>query len=1028
MSNPKSSREIFLMKVVDQLADQFEVALYAGQNPQIEDYLTRIEFAGRDRLLRELIRIEIESHSQRGTTFVPGDYQRRFPESASLIFEILAQGNQGFDSQSARFEEGIPALQQTPEDLPRRFGRFTLQRKLGSGGFGTVYLADDTRLGRHVAIKIPHPTSDPDGQRRFLTEARAAAKLSHANIVTVHDSDVIDDTLYIVSEFVDGSDLAQIIKERKPTLKQLITWLRQAALGLAHAHSQGVLHRDIKPSNILISQQGQVYLSDFGLARRIDDQSSLTASGTILGTPSYMAPEQAAGINASVGPASDQYSLGVVLYQVLTGRVPFRGNIQQVLQRVIRDDAPRPSSLNDKVPPALEAICLRTLAKNPAHRYPDLQAFADDLDSWLQGKSVSVEQATGWRAQTSKLVRSRTTILLVSALVIVLPVGITVAMMQMATGNPKPKPDKPQQRIPVEPQAIALAPQRKLGVADPAQLQRPDQPKAELAVSKRREILIAASSEGQAWEFPPFGDADGTAPLIAVFLSDQRQTHTATAVITDSRDDSRKSIWQGSITGVSSDPELRLEYEGGDLSLMQNARQLKLVVDNEGRPAWQNVRRLIPLLKAANPPKFASLDEQMSQLATATMTGNVFLGTLQYSGGESRPVKLTFTENRDRAGYVRALFEAGESPFIAAPFVGTIDHSLAVILGGRPIRLVRKAASMGVADEWPVFSRPWLNPEMHLSLNPKGDGLIGTIDDGKLKLTPAPRVEPIVSPTERWLAAVSPESVWTGSIRYLDTPPRRIRITVAETRDGLDYVRLMVEDAVDPHQFCIYEGAVNRSDDYIDGFAFSINRKTQSPTRPQAHPPARDGMFGYADELRHTLRLSPDGKSLFCRTACGEELTLVKSPNSARRKFDRESASELWKSTCQPTQEWEGTLRNKQFNQDTAIRLQFLTAPDTLGKVAVRCTLAEQPRIKMDFSGTLFLDGDVDPNAFALKLVKLGVGVGDSMVFGRFPEVKLQFRLSTDGTALIGMAGNADWIELMELTKAVSSKPATKVK
>lgn len=1038
MSSPEPARELALLKLINQLADQFETALNAGRKPRIEDILNRIDIAGRARLLRELIRLEIEAHLRQGLTFVPAEYERRFPNDLAVVRSAIQdiQRDPGDTSQAAK------VVEQEPESLPRRFGRFTLHARLGAGGFGTVYMADDTRLGRRVAIKIPHPSADGEGQRRFMTEARAAAKLSHANIVTVHDSGVIDGTMFIVSEFIDGADLARTVTERKPNLRQLITWLRDVARGLAHAHSQGVLHRDIKPSNLLINRDNVVYLSDFGLARRIDDQSSLTASGTILGTPAYMAPEQAAGINASVGPASDQYSLGVVLYQVLTGRVPFRGNLQQVLRKVVREEPAPPTTLNKHVPPSLEAICLRALAKNPAHRYPDMLALANDLDLWLQGKPVSVAPASGVTGAAGKLLKSRTMVLLASALGIVGVLGLAISLPFLLASKPtgektaKVQPERPEPQN----QAEALVPQKTPAPpiddqSQPITVNKTDREKLITEATRLRTALLANIAPGQAWDFPIASPNGKILRARATFLKSKSDPDKVTLFVTDPSDGNRKSVWTGLVTdhGASADPKLAgtivpdvmFLFASGDVSLLNGARNFRMAIDEQNRLLWYAATGPVYLEKSTAPAGQPDIARLAEQLRVAISPGRTYQGTLQYPNEETRAVKLTFTEYRDDGQYVRAILEAGDSPFIAVPFVGTVDKSPAALLGGQPLRLVRKEQAMGASGEWPIFSRPRLNDELHLGLSDNLE-LMGTVDNAQLKFKPGGSYPALLSRQEQWTRLLTAGSTWTGSLRYREAPPRQVQITVAETREELSYIRLLAEDLSNPHIFCVYEGTVNRTDDYVDGFALRITRKTLSPLNHEELLVAREGLFGVGNELWQMMRLSADGSTLYCRTVCGEELTLNRSATPAPRKFERQSAAEVWKAICNPEQVWEGVVRNIQFNQSATVRLQFLALPDALGKVAVRCTWVDQPRIRMDFGGALFLNDDVESNSFALKLNKLGVGQGNSMLFGQPGNVKLQFRLSTDGTTLIGMAGQSNWTELLELKKAIEPPKPTK--
>ena len=284
--------------------------------------------------------------------------------------------------------------------LPRRFGRFVLRRQLGMGGCGVVFLADDPLLGREVALKVPRPDTlvNVELQRRFLREGQAAALLSHPNIVPIFEANVVGTVCFTASEYCPGPNLAEWLK-RNPGLlptAAIVKLLSALAYGIGYAHRRGVVHRDIKPSNILLLPGVGETLSDyvpritdFGFAKLLDRDQSETQIGVLVGTPLYMAPEQAEGKTGSIGPATDVFALGVVLYELLVGKHPLVGcSTPEVLRRIVYDSPPSIRSLRSDVHRDLEAICLKCLEKDPSRRYPDGDALSQDLGRYLVCKAT----------------------------------------------------------------------------------------------------------------------------------------------------------------------------------------------------------------------------------------------------------------------------------------------------------------------------------------------------------------------------------------------------------------------------------------------------------------------------------------------------------------------------------------------------------------------------------------------------------------------------------------------------------------
>jgi WD40 repeat protein len=263
-----------------------------------------------------------------------------------------------------------------------RFGRFVIRGVLGQGAYGRVYRASDPDLGRDVALKIlKRDVSDPQVLRQLRQEARALGQLRHRNILRVFEDGLHGNEYFIVSRLVDARPLSVVLAEERVAPRQAAGWIRDVAEALAYAHREGLLHRDIKPANILITARSEALLADFGLALDIEE---LNQARALYGTPAYMAPEQIRGDPKQVGPHTDQYSLAVVLHELLTGRLPSRPSVPAQPES-------QPPAMPSEVDRRLEAICLKALSQSPADRYPNLDAMADDLDHWLSGKKIKAK-------------------------------------------------------------------------------------------------------------------------------------------------------------------------------------------------------------------------------------------------------------------------------------------------------------------------------------------------------------------------------------------------------------------------------------------------------------------------------------------------------------------------------------------------------------------------------------------------------------------------------------------------------------
>jgi eukaryotic-like serine/threonine-protein kinase len=270
-------------------------------------------------------------------------------------------------------------------------GKYEILCELGRGGMGVVYKARQKDLGRLVALKmiLASQLASADVIDRFHDEARAAAAVQHPNITALYDAGQLLGQPFIAIQFIDGPSLAQRLAQGPIPPESAARIVAAVARAVHHLHFKGVIHRDLKPSNVLLDGQGQPYVTDFGLVKMLAGDSHKTTTGAILGTPSYMAPEQAAGRTLEIGPLTDIYSIGAVLYECLTGRPPFReATPLDTLMQVLESDPVRPREINAAIPRPLEAICLRCLERSPQRRYPTAEAVADNLEKYLKGEEV----------------------------------------------------------------------------------------------------------------------------------------------------------------------------------------------------------------------------------------------------------------------------------------------------------------------------------------------------------------------------------------------------------------------------------------------------------------------------------------------------------------------------------------------------------------------------------------------------------------------------------------------------------------
>lgn len=401
--------------------------LRSDSNFRVEYYLERLPFLTESTSVKlDLIRTEFLALRELGATPRIEEYCERFPDLREELSDLHSE-EQEIDSQrvDAEFISTIisparPDADSSPSqpdstwepkvrhDSVSRFGDYEILKEIARGGMGVVFEARQLSLNRRVALKMIKSSqlAGEEDLRRFQTEAESVAKLDHPGIVPIYEVGEIEGQHFFSMGLIRGGSLIEVVKNKSPDPKSAARLMLKVAEAIQFAHSQGIIHRDLKPGNILLDSQGNPKVADFGLAKHLDEESDLTESGQIMGTPAYMPPEQARGEFESIGPASDQYSLGVMLYELCTGMRPFSGAAHVVIPKILSEDPPSLRSLNPKAPRDLEAICHRAMQKSPQHRYPSVEEFANDLNRFLNDEPVRTRKY-GLRERTARLMRRR---------------------------------------------------------------------------------------------------------------------------------------------------------------------------------------------------------------------------------------------------------------------------------------------------------------------------------------------------------------------------------------------------------------------------------------------------------------------------------------------------------------------------------------------------------------------------------------------------------------------------------------------
>ena len=402
---PPSQRAVAVVPINDPIGEclmRFSDELRAGVRPQIEDYLNEVTPAVREPLFAALLRVELTAQLDEGEPLFifRRQFLERFPTQKQIV-ERLFNEFEASETTDVRNEHTAEPFETAPDSEPlvpgpistpmkSSLGRFQVIRELGAGANGRVFLARDPKLGREVAIKIPHTErlKTPQDIERFLRATRAAAQLRHENLCPIYEVNDVPGHYFLVMAHIKGKPLSHFLNEHKrlPS-RQAVLIAKLIATAMFEPHQKGIVHRDLKPDNIQIDEdRHQPVIMDFGLAHfDMPDEPQLTQDGQLMGTPYYMSPEQAIGHSNEIGPLTDLYALGVILYEMLTGERPITGRtVGEVLKNVHNQQPIPPIQHRPQIDQTLSDLCLKAIAKSPTDRFASMAEFAKALASYLK--------------------------------------------------------------------------------------------------------------------------------------------------------------------------------------------------------------------------------------------------------------------------------------------------------------------------------------------------------------------------------------------------------------------------------------------------------------------------------------------------------------------------------------------------------------------------------------------------------------------------------------------------------------------